>query len=330
MTNSPCRYVEDQGYLLKAHMPYCKDVACRGCVPCTHDNYGNPLRHCTARQHCSNHLEAAERLTCSNCVARTAGHIAEIVRWSDEVYDEALEEGVDSEAANLAGPAADPIRAMWARINANRGVEVEDRAWEAEDKHPLTVLGGYEMRLREDYSEDYSELPPITIDGAATYLQARLNRIAQDETQDWPYLASEIASCHSHLAEVLHLARRPEKGAPCIACEKAPALVKKYTHHDLTGDSDRWVCPNPDCRAWWPEVAYRQWVSDDYLDNAETLTAAEMHQVYEIKPSTLRTWADRNTGLKRGKNTRGQQTYDVAMARRLHDRAQLLDSAEAS
>jgi hypothetical protein len=55
-----------------------------------------------------------------------------------------------------------------------------------------------------------------------------------------------------------------------------------------------------------------------------------MHEVYEIKPSTLRTWADRNTGLKRGKNVRGQQTYDVAIARRLHERAGSLDSVEAS
>ncbi len=59
------------------------------------------------------------------------------------------------------------------------------RVPEDDDPHqPLSVLGLWELMLREDYGQDYAELPPMTNAGAARYLSAPLNTICQDANQD--------------------------------------------------------------------------------------------------------------------------------------------------
>ena len=329
--NPKCRYVEGYGFYLPSHELNCRATDCDGCKPCTHDEHGNPIKHCTARTHCGRHLDATHPLTCPRCIGRTRDDITAILRAVAELPEEATEAGVDSEAANLAGPAADPIRYWWRRCNELR--TTGDTELEEDQHHPLAVLGRWELMLREDYEQDYAELPPITIAGAARYLDVMLDVIAQDETQDWPLFASEIRACRSHLEDVLHTARRPETGAPCPSCTRAPALVKRYAHwcereacereHDLSGADDAWVCPA--CKARWSEAEYRLWVADDYLDNAEALTAADLQMTLGIKPGTLRRWA--NGWTTEGGETRaavvrkcgfdgsGRQLYDVGDVR---------------
>ena len=314
-----CRYVDGFGYYLPSHERDCDDHACDGCEPC-------PERHCTARKTCTGHLDHAHPLTCPRCVGRTRADLREIVRLSGLMLDEAIEAGVDSEAAMLAGPAADPEASMWRRLAS---VEHLADIADDDDRHPLTVLGTWDMMLREDYEQPTGLR--CTIGRAADYLDGQLQRLAQDDEQDFPLFASEIRACRSHLEDVLTEGQRRETGAPCPACSIAPPLVKRYAHwcdredctreHDATGAKDAWRCPA--CRAQWSEAEYRLWVADDYLDNAEELTAADIELVTGIKANRVRVWAIRGHVDKRGRNTHGITLYDVGQAKR---RAEMEDA----
>ena len=314
-----CRYVAAvEGHYLPSHLPDCDAHDCEGCQPC-------PEAHCTARKGCTGHLDHAHPLTCPRCVGKVRADIREVVRLSGQLMDEAIEKGVDSEAANLAGPAADPEAWSWRRLAAwERGADVT--VLEDDDPHhPLAVLGRWDFMLRADY--DQPTALRCTLERAADYLDGQLHRVAQDPEQDFALLASEVRACRGHLEDVLADGRRRETGAPCPACGVAPPLVKHYAHwceredctreHDRTGAGDHWQCPA--CKARWTEAEYRLWVADDYLDNADALTAADMAMVHGIRPSTLRKRAERDPLMKRGRNERGQMLYDVTRALSVED-----------
>lgn len=337
---SPCRYVEAQGYLLASHMPTCRDRDCAGCQPCETDEHGDRTRHCTARRTCSEHLDDAHPLTCPRCIGRTRADLWRIQNLAHRMQVEAIRgraAGVNSEAANLAGPAADYGQVVARKIGIRRAVWADatdpERVAAAipddDPHHPRAVLGRWDMMIREDgYGQPTRER--ITTGRAAAYLRSHLDALAQDPHQDWPLFASEIRTCRTHLEAVLHDSRTPERGAPCPTCaelvrrdDNAPRLVKRWAHwcteddckreHDTTGAHDRWVCPAND-RHRWTEAEYRQRVGGEYLANAEALTAAEIRDAWGIRPATLRSWAERGHVAKRGRNGFGQQTYDVDQA----------------
>lgn len=324
----PCHHVEGFGWYLRSHVATCRDRDCDGCEPCEPEH-----GHCKARKHCGGHLTSPGQLTCPRCIGNTRADIAEIVRLSGLLMAAAIEAGVDSEAANLAGPVADAEALSWRRLAAwEAGADVT--VLEDDDPHhPLGVLGRWDFMLREDYGPATGLR--CTISRAADYLAGQLGRLAQDEEQDWPLFAREIRACRSHLEDVLAEGIRTETGAPCPACVKAPPLEKRWFTHDHSEDhepgapclgcdlGDSWRCPA--CRAVWSEVDYRRWVADDYRGNADALTAADMAMTYGIKASTLRTWAERGQVAKRGRNARGQQTYDVDQALAAHN-GDVLDS----
>lgn len=120
------------------------------------------MRHCAARIRCTNHLAAGRRLTCPDCVGTTRRHLEEIKVWyARDLMHEAVEAGVNSEAAMLAGPAAEP-------------------GWIVEygEHHPLDVLGRWDLMLREDYAQPTSDR--CTVSSASAYLDRMLGTIAQD------------------------------------------------------------------------------------------------------------------------------------------------------
>lgn len=307
----PCRYVEGYGYYRPSHMPGCRAHECGGCEECLTDHNGNPVKHCTARRSCSGHLDPAHPLTCPRCVGRTRGDLAVIVQLSTLMLDEAVEQGIDSEAAYLAGPACDPEAWSWRKVATKRaGLPVLE---DDDPHHPYSVLGRWDFMLREDYDQPTGE--KVTVTRSAAYLDGLLTRIAQDDEQDWPLFASEIADCRGHLETVLHDSRAPEKGRPCPVCstedEPGPSLVKRYADHDTTGATDTWRC------AWdaahvWSEADYRMKVATDYLDNADRLTATQMHDAYDVRPGSLRGWASKGLIRKRGRDHTGLTLYDVA------------------
>lgn len=338
--SKPCRYVPAWGHYLASHELNCRDNTCRGCQPCSHDEKGNRVRHCTARPSCGQHLADSEAQTCARCVGVVRRDIGRILTVSVLLTAAAIEAGgVDTEAASLAGPAADPFAWTSRRVEQLKAGIPADKIDPEDAHHPDAVLGRWEVLVREHLGQVAKPSHRPTASSSGKYLTGHLTRLAQDPDFAWAELAAEIHACESHLEDVLNTAKRAETGAPCPSCaptidqdgkeRKPPPLVKVYAHwctrddctrlHDNTGAYDVWRCPA--CKATWNEAEYRLWVADDYLDNAEHLTAADMQMVYGIKPSTLRTWADRGKVRKRGHNNRGQQLYDVADARTEHARA---------
>lgn len=241
--------------------------------PCHTDEYGDPTRHCTMRR-CSNHVGPNE-LTCARCLGRARANLRRIPVVSRLMMLIALEDGVDSEAANLAGPAANPEAWSWRKVAARQG-----RAWhlslieDDDDEHPYTVLGRWDLMLREDYDQPSNMV--LTIANAAAYLEGQLGRVAQDDEQDFPLLASEIRKCRQHLERVLRTAMIKQRGAPCPECTTeetgvGPRLVREYGHwcddeaceriHYDDDTDDMWVCPR-DRDHWWDVESYSNWIEE--------------------------------------------------------------------
>ena len=182
---------------------------------------------------------------------------------------------MDSEAANLAGPAADVEAWTWRKVAARQG-----RSWHAslveddDEQHPYTVTTRWQLMLSEDYTHPLPDR--MTTLGAIDYLDRNLHRVAQDDAQDFPLLGRELRKCRNHLEAVLRDARTAERGAPCPDCTGeqtgvGPRLVREYGHwceseacerlHYDDDSADRWVCPR-DREHWWTHEDYTRWIED--------------------------------------------------------------------
>lgn len=314
-----CKWTE-RGHVLRTHRHDCRANDCPGCEPCTNDANGNPVRHCGIRRRCTEHLEPGE-YACPKCLGLIRGNMREIVECMAAMPHEAVFAGIESEAANLAGPHADVIVASWRLVNLSRqGV---DKIEELDELDPYTALSRRERMIREDYGHDSDILCSPTLSGAVKYIDLMLTRMARDEQQTLVVaeLMDVTAKVRGHVEAVLHASRSPERGAPCTICAPpAPRLRKRFLHYDLTGASDVWECPADPNGHWWYEAEYRLWVTDDYLANASRLTAEQMEKAHGIKPGSLTGWAakvnddGRPLVRKRGKDQRGRVLYDVADA----------------
>lgn len=239
---------------------------------CRVDEDGQPTKHCVARLTCSNHV-APNELTCSRCIGRTRQDVRQILAMSTLMLPLAIDDGLRSEAADLAGPAADPrsVRAVRFYVDGHAthlyrtGKITEDRyekilgAMPDDDEwHPYSLLTRWQMLLSEDYGHPLPDR--LTITSGASYLERNLHVIAQDPEQDYPLLARELRKCRSRLETVMHNSKTPERGAPCPDCRTAghiERMVREYAHwcdnddctqqHHYRDDSgDIWRCPrNP-------------------------------------------------------------------------------------
>lgn len=241
--------------------------------PCKRDDYGDPTHHCTARTSCSQHVGEGE-LTCARCLGRVRATIRRIADLAPLMMPVALGAGVDSEAAMLAGPAADAEAWSWRKVAAAQG-----RAWHVslieddDEHHPYTVLTRWEFMLREDYDQPRDDATSIT--SAAAYLDRTLGRVAQDDGQDFPLLAREMRKCRTHLESVMRDSNTLERGAPCPDCHErnpdapAPRLTRMYAHwcedadcerfHFADDSGDAWICPRGH---EWDHESYRLRVRD--------------------------------------------------------------------
>lgn len=278
-----CRWTPD-GHYLPTHTPTCTSRDCPGCTPCTHDHNGNPVRHCTAKTRCTGHLDPSQRLTCTSCIDRTRRDLRALVDLDLRMATEALAQGVGSEAAMLSGPAADITRWLETQVAwANYGGEEGAIMVEALDPHhPLTVLGWWDMALREDYG------PPtqlrVTVKRAADYLDGQLTRLAQDPQQEFALFAREVLVCRLHLEAVLHDSRRPETGAPCPDC--AVPVVKRW---GSSARYDHWRCPK--CERTWEPGEYDNVLEAQHNQRADRLTAKGLAVRLQTPASTVRRWA---------------------------------------
>lgn len=251
-----------------AHRHDCTDPTCRGCVRCPEP------AHCTARPNCSWHI-AEGQLTCGRCLAAVRRDLRWIMALAALMPVAAEYDGVQSEAAVLAGPTADPEAWAWRKVSARAG-----RAWhislieDDDEHHPANVLGTWARMLTEDYGHEMPFAAALSWTGA--YLDRNLHRVAQDDEQDFPLLRRELRKCRQHLEAVLHNDDRPERGAPCPECTSedagvGPRLTRRYghwcedeacerMHHGDTTD-DVWICPRNRDHSWSHED-YERWIAE--------------------------------------------------------------------
>jgi hypothetical protein len=242
--------------------------------PCRTDDHGDPTHHCTSRRTCSWHVGPTE-LTCARCLGEVRRDIRWIVTLTALIPVAAEAEGIDSEVAHLAGPAADPEAWSWRKVAANQG-----RGWhlsleeDDDETHPEAVLGRAAHIVAETYGHNRPPQPPLA--WSAGYLDRQLPRIAQDATQDFALLRREVRKCRQHLETVLHNDTRPDRGAPCPECTDpdrgvGPRLVRAYGHwcedpdccrvHYRNDAGDVWACPADRDHAWTHED-YERWIEE--------------------------------------------------------------------
>lgn len=263
-------------YIKAEHRPDCAED-CRGCKPC-------PERwHCTAGRNCTWHVEHGD-LTCGRCLASVRRNLRRIGDLSALMLPAAIDNGVNSAAANLAGPGADYSTFVARRLIGQRWIDGnlpernQIRAAEAlleddDEHHPYNVLTRWWAMIAEDYDH---ETPVMTITGSVDYLDRTLHRIAQDNEQDFPLLGRELKKCRQHLESVLTNDDRPDRGAPCPECTSdeagvGPRLVRVYPHwcedeacermhYDSEAD-DVWQCPRVSTHQW-PHEDYTRWIEE--------------------------------------------------------------------
>jgi len=263
---SICRYDKDHGHLLKAHWPACRDNTCPGCLPCTHEEDGAEVRHCTTvrgkdarKVQCTGHLRGDQAQTCTRCINRVRADLTALEELTALMMLEATIQGINSEALSLAGPTADPYTFEARKIIANRDAWAlyestgDDERWaravaaipEWDRRHPVGLMRYWDMTLRKAYSSP-TKLRH-TMSRLIAYAKHELDRFAQDPDQDFALFAAEVRACRRHLEAVRRDSRRPQRGAPCWLCEpdedgSQPALVLRRGH---------W-CEKDDCQRQHP------------------------------------------------------------------------------
>lgn len=308
-----CRWISttEPRALRNRHLTDCENNTCRGCQPC-------PERHCQicGTEHVTVDTRGTDQ-TCGLCIHATRDNLKAITRLSEHLLDEAVNKGVNSEAAALAGPSIHTLEGIEA-FEYRRMSYLMGRIpqLEQDDQHPLWILGTWEMVTREHLQQEAKPGQRITLIDARDYLADQLTRLAHDPEFPFDELARDLARCVSHLEDVLHDGERTETGAACPACGQAN-LIKDYGQ--TADDEIRWRCPRRNCSQWWSDKDYRAKVDATYVRHATRLTASQMHDVYRIKPGTLRKWASEGSVKKHGKTQSGQQLYDVADALKARD-----------
>jgi hypothetical protein len=302
------------------------------------------------RGRCASHVDhAAGIVTCPGCIRRARRDLAAIEDLHALMLPEAIEAGIDSEAANLAGPAASSEQ-----VEGKRGYEDARRGWcayprDAEDLHPYTVLGWWDLALRESYGPQ-SDLF-ITVNRARSFLDGLLAGMFP-HTREFEEFSKHIARCRNHLEAVLHDSRTPEQGRPCPRCAEAgdgaPRLQKRYAQHagakgytscpdpekclTCQGANDTWHCPHVG-EHWWTEHDYRDRVAVDYIEHATELPVRELAERCGVPAGTIRRWAAATHRIvgddvvevppllrSRGRYSDGRKTYRVTDVERLRDR----------
>lgn len=310
VSRNPCRWAgSDQPRMLRTHERECNTSGCPGCQPC-------PERHCAlcGIEHVTHEGRGADQ-TCAACIGVVRGDLKLIAELAERLMPEAIHRGVNSEAANLAGPSIDTVDGLeaWGYRRMSGLLGRIPALADDDSQHPLWVLGTWEMAVREHLDQPSEKR--ITLAEAQGYLDGHLTLLAHDPEFAFDELARDARGCRGHLEDVLHDGEREERGAPCIACGKA-RLVKSY---GKTEDDDKWTCPR--CNQWWTETDYRTKVDGVYVQNAPSLTASQIAETYRVTESTVRRWANPQTdrGItkparvrKRGKDQHGRQLYDVA------------------
>jgi hypothetical protein len=289
-----CRYVaRDSPRILPGrHTDDCPREDCSGCQPCE-------------EQHCRVCGVAHHEHACPDCMDDTRETITEILRMCGTLPEEAKAKGVNSEAMNLLGPAADWEAANHVEASVLAGRLPADWIDHADHElHPLIVLGGWESVWREEF--EHEDTKRQTVADAGAYLDRNLSRASS-----WPHvpfedMARDLRRCRSHMEAVLHDGEQVDRGAPCLSCG---ALLEKRWDVGQLG-RDGWACPR--CHQLHTADQYDFAMRHAYLEHAEWLTAEQMTQRTGVRRGTVIEWARRKHVRKRTAPITGLVEYAVA------------------
>ena len=253
------------------HGPECPETApgadlpaseCPGCLPC-------PERHCAV---CARvHADGA----CPECIAATRDDLAAIRLMCGALPAEVEHRGVNGEAMMLLGPSADMearqyveasylvgrLPEGWIETSHGRycptlrnepclgcGKDGEPRP--DGEKHPLNVLGTWEMVYRDQF--DIPSDLKVTVERAAAFLGRVLHRAAECEDVPFGDFARDVRGCRGHLEAVMHdQAQGDVANIGCFEC--GARLERKVTPAGL---DDAWTCQRCRRRYTHPEYLF--------------------------------------------------------------------------
>jgi ribosomal protein L37AE/L43A len=154
--------------------------------------------------------------------------------------------GINGEAMVLLGPVADPEARGHRSASAAVG-----RAWVDEadhERHPLTVLGTWQMAVEDARESD--ESAPVSVEGSAAYLGRHLTWLGACEWLPVGDMARELRQCVAHMERVLHDQSQGDRAnVGCFDC--GGDLERRLT---TTGFEDVWTCRR--CRRRYTHAEY--------------------------------------------------------------------------
>lgn len=275
-TPHQCRHAgKHSPRLLRSHLDDCAGPPCPGCQPC-------PERHCQVCDEAHVTVDGhGNDETCASCLGETRSTMKSIVTMCARMLGEAIMRGINSEAAMLAGPAADPETWGYRRMSALAG-RIDDAFLEdcRDELHPLWVLGTWEQLARDHLAQPSEE--PVTVTEAQRYLDQHLTRLAHDPAFAFDELARDIGKCHAHLEDVLAEGERDIHGAPCLTC-KRPLL------RDDQDTEESWWCER--CKRRSNADQYRLAVATAYRAHAKRLPVTDLAERIGVPAGTIRRWA---------------------------------------
>jgi hypothetical protein len=286
-----CYEFEGTRYVRGRHFAECGGEDCSGCLRCPENHCGECKR--------GTHLGFGEA-TCPECIGRVRATLRAILDLYAALPEEAIHRGVNSEAANLAGPVADAEAYSWRKAHLAKTI-----AWELlpedDEHHPGNVLGGWVAVIGEDYGDRPDR--QLTLSELVDYLDRRLGRIAHDVGQDFGQFRREVSRCKAHLEAVLHDGEQVDTGAPCMTCN-----VPLQRVWGVDSERDGWRCPK--CKQTSTEDQYRFAVKHLHREEATELTDHDMEIRTGVRAGTVRVWAKR--GIVGRRQDSGRTLYVVA------------------
>lgn len=262
-----CRYNPDGPRLLDDGDP-CPEPHCR--VPTC------PGRH-------------AEHV-CAECVGELAENLDAIAAMCTPrvLVTEAAHRGTNSSAAVLAGPVADAEQ--WSHVEASVLAGRLPYGWQetaTDDRHPLAVLGWWDMIVRDHLEQVTDE--PITIATSAAYLVEHRTTLARDPWFDFPLMAAQVRKSRFYTEDVIRAGERSDKTqVPCLDCGKR--LVVAYATRVA---DDRHKCPR--CHRTYGAtefaLAQRDWLDSEGADR--WVYVVDAAACVGRPEKTVRTWVER-------------------------------------
>lgn len=269
---STCRWVAtNKARILTGRHDYdCRDEACRGCQPCEQP-------HCRICRHA--HVAGA----CAECLAETREALHEIGRMCDALPEEVEHRGINGEAMMLLGPAADPEARGHLEASVLAGRVPADYLDHADsDRHPLYVLGTWDMVVRDALEHDEPG-ERLTVATALDYLDRQLTYLAGYEHLPFEDMARDLRACRTHMESVLHDGEQIEQGAPCLTCRR-PVTRGMAESGEYTYRCER-------CRRDLTANEYRLAVHAAHIAHADRLNVDDLAERIEVPASTIRSWA---------------------------------------